>query len=182
MCIDMFEIATRHRYLSILIHVEVSVDAHPCRDGRVLLTAGLLAALGGDRRADRAVAQSHRRPGPPTTPVTGRGPRWWRSLCVRPQRRLRPVAADHQPPPQGAARVGPARSHQAWGVGLLPRPLRGSHRPRRTDRRRPVTRKLVAELTGTAFLVMAVIGSGIAASRLSPDDVGLQLLENSLIT
>jgi len=45
-----------------------------------------------------------------------------------------------------------------------------------------VTRKLVAELTGTAFLVMAVIGSGIAASRLSPDDVGLQLLENSLIT
>jgi arsenate reductase len=40
----------------------------------------------------------------------------------------------------------------------------------------------VAELVGTAFLVMAVIGSGIAASRLSPHDVGLQLLENSLIT
>ena len=33
-----------------------------------------------------------------------------------------------------------------------------------------------------AFLVAAVIGSGIAASRLSPDDVGLQLLENSLAT
>jgi glycerol uptake facilitator-like aquaporin len=29
---------------------------------------------------------------------------------------------------------------------------------------------------------MAVIGSGIAAERLSPDDSGLQLLENSLIT
>ncbi|KQZ76350.1 channel transporter [Nocardioides sp. Root151] len=29
---------------------------------------------------------------------------------------------------------------------------------------------------------MAVIGSGIAASRLSPNDVGLQLLENSLVT
>jgi glycerol uptake facilitator-like aquaporin len=29
---------------------------------------------------------------------------------------------------------------------------------------------------------MAVIGSGIAAVRLSPDDVGLQLLENSLVT
>lgn len=43
-------------------------------------------------------------------------------------------------------------------------------------------RRLGAELVGTAFLVMAVIGSGIAASRLSPDDVGLQLLENSLIT
>jgi glycerol uptake facilitator-like aquaporin len=43
-------------------------------------------------------------------------------------------------------------------------------------------RKAAAELIGTAFLVAAVIGSGIAASQLSPDDVGLQLLENSLIT
>jgi len=30
--------------------------------------------------------------------------------------------------------------------------------------------------------VAAVVGSGIAASRLSPHDVGLQLLENSLVT
>ena len=29
---------------------------------------------------------------------------------------------------------------------------------------------------------MAVLGSGIAATRLSPDDVGLQLLENSIAT
>jgi glycerol uptake facilitator-like aquaporin len=43
-------------------------------------------------------------------------------------------------------------------------------------------RRAAAELVGTAFLVMAVIGSGIAASRLSPHDVGLQLLENSLVT
>lgn len=43
-------------------------------------------------------------------------------------------------------------------------------------------RKAVAELVGTAFLVCAVIGSGIAASRLSPNDVGLQLLENSVVT
>ena len=43
-------------------------------------------------------------------------------------------------------------------------------------------RKVAAELVGTAFLIMAVIGSGIAAVRLSPNDVGLQLLENSLIT
>ena len=34
-------------------------------------------------------------------------------------------------------------------------------------------RRAVAETVGTGFLVMAVIGSGIAASRLSPDDVGL---------
>ncbi len=45
-----------------------------------------------------------------------------------------------------------------------------------------LARKAGAEFVGTAFLVMAVIGSGIAASRLSPTDVGLQLLENSLIT
>jgi len=43
-------------------------------------------------------------------------------------------------------------------------------------------RRALAEFLGTAFLVTAVIGSGIAASRLSPDDVGLQLLENSLVT
>ena len=43
-------------------------------------------------------------------------------------------------------------------------------------------RRAAAELVGTAFLVMAVIGSGIAATRLSPHDVGLQLLENSLVT
>ena len=41
---------------------------------------------------------------------------------------------------------------------------------------------MTAEAVGTAFLVMAVVGSGIAAQRLSPDDTGLQLLENSLVT
>jgi glycerol uptake facilitator-like aquaporin len=45
-----------------------------------------------------------------------------------------------------------------------------------------LARRATAELIGTAFLVAAVIGSGIAAQRLSPDDVGLQLLENSLAT
>jgi glycerol uptake facilitator-like aquaporin len=45
-----------------------------------------------------------------------------------------------------------------------------------------LTRRMTAELVGTAFLVMAVVGSGIAAQRLSPDDAGLQLLENSLVT
>jgi glycerol uptake facilitator-like aquaporin len=43
-------------------------------------------------------------------------------------------------------------------------------------------RQAVAELLGTAFLVAAVVGSGIAAARLSPEDVGLQLLESSLVT
>ncbi len=43
-------------------------------------------------------------------------------------------------------------------------------------------RRAVAEFTGTAFLVMAVVGSGVMASRLSPNDVGLQLLQNSVAT
>ena len=45
-----------------------------------------------------------------------------------------------------------------------------------------VARRAAAEFLGTAFLVMAVIGSGIAATRLSPGEVGLQLLENSIAT
>lgn len=43
-------------------------------------------------------------------------------------------------------------------------------------------RRLLAELLGTALLVAVVIGSGIAAQRLSPDQSGLQLLENSTAT
>ncbi|HKH50825.1 MAG TPA: MIP/aquaporin family protein [Mycobacterium sp.] len=43
-------------------------------------------------------------------------------------------------------------------------------------------RRLIAEFTGTALLVTVVLGSGIAAQQLSPDDVGLQLLENSMAT
>ena len=43
-------------------------------------------------------------------------------------------------------------------------------------------RRVTAEAVGTAFLVMAVVGSGIAAQRLSPGDAGLQLLANSLVT
>ncbi len=46
----------------------------------------------------------------------------------------------------------------------------------------PLGRRLVAEGLGTALLVAVVVGSGIAAQRLSPDDVGIQLLENSLAT
>jgi glycerol uptake facilitator-like aquaporin len=43
-------------------------------------------------------------------------------------------------------------------------------------------RRLVAELVGTALLVTVVVGSGIAAQQLSPGQVGLQLLENSMAT
>ena len=46
----------------------------------------------------------------------------------------------------------------------------------------PLARKAFAEALGSALLACTVVGSGIAAQRLSPDDAGLQLLENSLIT
>ena len=45
-----------------------------------------------------------------------------------------------------------------------------------------LARRLVAEGIGTGFLVIAVVGSGIMASRLSPNDTGLQLLENAAAT
>jgi glycerol uptake facilitator-like aquaporin len=45
-----------------------------------------------------------------------------------------------------------------------------------------LARRVFAEFLGTALLLAAVVGSGVAASRLSPGDVGLQLLENSTAT
>jgi arsenate reductase len=45
-----------------------------------------------------------------------------------------------------------------------------------------LARKALAEFVGTALLVAAVVGSGIAAQRLSPGDVGLQLFENAAAT
>jgi arsenate reductase len=47
---------------------------------------------------------------------------------------------------------------------------------------RDLARRAVAEFVGTALLVAIVIGSGISAQRLSPGNVGLQLLENSIAT
>lgn len=46
----------------------------------------------------------------------------------------------------------------------------------------PLWRRALAELLGASLLVTVVVGSGIAAQRLSPGDVGLQLLENSIAT
>jgi glycerol uptake facilitator-like aquaporin len=47
---------------------------------------------------------------------------------------------------------------------------------------RDLVRRASAEAVGTAFLVAAVVGSGIAAQRLSPGAPGLELLENALVT
>ena len=43
-------------------------------------------------------------------------------------------------------------------------------------------RRLLAEFLGTLFLTAVVVGSGVAAARLSPTDVGLQLTENAAAT
>jgi glycerol uptake facilitator-like aquaporin len=43
-------------------------------------------------------------------------------------------------------------------------------------------RRAAAEALGTGLLVTAVVGSGIAAQTLSPDDTGLALLENAFAT
>jgi glycerol uptake facilitator-like aquaporin len=46
----------------------------------------------------------------------------------------------------------------------------------------PLGRRPFAEFLGTGLLVTVVVGSGIAATTLTPDDVGLQLLYNSTAT
>jgi arsenate reductase len=45
-----------------------------------------------------------------------------------------------------------------------------------------LARRAAAEFVGSAFLAAIVIGSGIAAQRLSPGDIGLELLENAIAT
>ena len=45
-----------------------------------------------------------------------------------------------------------------------------------------LARRGLAELLGTALLLIAVVGSGIAAQSLSPGDTGLELLENAAAT
>jgi len=45
-----------------------------------------------------------------------------------------------------------------------------------------IARRALGELLGATLLLIAVVGSGIAAQRLSPDDIGLELLENSTAT
>jgi arsenate reductase len=45
-----------------------------------------------------------------------------------------------------------------------------------------LARQAFAEFLGSAGLVTVVIGSGIAAQRLSPGQTGLELLENALVT
>src|SRR3954454_10040256 len=45
-----------------------------------------------------------------------------------------------------------------------------------------LSRRVTAEFLGTAFLVAAVVGSGIMAERLSQGNVALALLANTIAT
>lgn len=68
---------------------------------------------------------------------------------------------DHRPPSEG--------------VALGDEPTQAATEP-------PLWRRAIGEALGTGLLVAIVVGSGIAAQQLSPNDAGLMLLENSLAT
>jgi len=59
---------------------------------------------------------------------------------------------------------------------------RAMTRPASAPTAAPLGRRLLAEAVGTGLLVAVVVGSGAAATRLTPGDTGLQLLYNSLAT
>ena len=54
--------------------------------------------------------------------------------------------------------------------------------PIRFRRDSTLTRRLLAEAIGTAFLLMAVVGSGIMGARLAGGNIAIALLANSLAT
>src|SRR6266508_3123185 len=115
------------------------------------------------------------------------------AVRVPPHRGAGRGAAAGEPSPEGAARRGSGRQRALPLLDLLPA-APGSTRVGRCARGRPgcwrpggrsgtaavlLGRRLFAEFVGTALLLVAVVGSGIAAQRLSRGDVGLQLLENA---
>ena len=115
----------------------------------------------GDLHRARRRRDARRRSFAPSIPRPAR-------RAARDRRRRRTRAADTDRPTAAEPAVVTDLAHQPeTGTGAL------------AARPRPA---LVAEALGTGFLVIAVIGSGIMASRLSPDDVGLQLLENAAAT
>src|SRR5258708_3873111 len=67
------------------------------------------------------------------------------------------------------------QGRRTWAPGSLPGPGRSD--PAMSDV--ALWRRLTAEFLGSAFLAALVIGSGIAAQRLSPGATGLELLENA---
>src|SRR6266567_5578375 len=104
------------------MYVEVSGGAEPGRYGGVLRAAVDRAAVPRAGRAGRAATEGARRSGPAAADVPDRLAPRRRGLRVRPDRRVRPVAAHDQSSPEGAARQRPAGPGEARRVGLLPGP------------------------------------------------------------
>ena len=75
------------------------------------------------------------------------------------------------PPPQGAHRGRLPHPVEARHLGLLRARARLARRRRATSRHRMI-RRLAAEFLGSALLAALVVGSGIAAQRLSPTEPG----------
>ena len=161
---------------------------------------GTLNHLGVEVESHRA---GRRGPGPAGRRGAGHRDRGRRRLLLRPAgqglgRRARRASRGRSTPCWRTSRCPAASSAPS-----TPRPGRcaarwWAHGRRRSAAHRPrpaadglmhagrspdaVARRLFAEALGTALLVAVVIGSGIAAPRLSPGDVGLQLLENAAAT
>ena len=83
--------------------------------------------------------------------------------------------ADAADTPAAAERRDACRATAASG-DLVDQPEIGTG-----ELHRDLTRRLAAEGIGTGFLVIAVIGSGIMATRLT-DDTAVQLLANAAAT
>src|SRR4051812_33689412 len=154
-----------------------------------LLRPGRRGADGRRHRArGRAAAQGARRSGPGAADVAAAGLR--RGLHLRARTRGRSHRRDREPPLGRAAEGRPdQRRRAARHERLLPGPARRAdralprHRPHLLLMRVPLlARQALAEMLGSGGLVAVVIGSGIAAARLSPHDVGLELFENAAVT
>ena len=85
----------------------------------------------------------------------------------------------------GGRRAAARRRHAVTGspIGTAPAVAEPGHTSG-SPRTGPasLTSRAAAEALGTGLLVAAIIGSGIAATRLSPGQPGLQLLQNSTAT
>src|SRR4051812_9516766 len=187
-----------HRYPGSDVRTER--DDHERPGPGLLHAADRHGPVGPAGRAGGSAAQGAGRPGASSAGEPDRRQHRRRGVRLRPQRCFRPDPGDDQPPPEGPALGGPARPREARRLGLLRRPAGGTqirrdpvrHRRARTSMTVPgrptsarlnlLARQALAEFLGSAGLAAVVIGSGIAAQRLSPSDTGLQLLENALAT
>src|SRR4051812_6516247 len=156
-------------------------------DRRVLRSAPRIRDVRGRRGAARRRVQGAGRPGPAAAAVAHRCGAPGHRLQLRPRGAGRQEPADRVPPPVGPRRCRPDHQGEGRSVGQLHGGAGAvGDAARRARRLSDVTttlgRKVTAEAVGTGMLVAVVVGSGIMAQRLSPGDLGMQLLENSTAT